>query len=483
MRLYNPLVPRGVRALNFLTEFARVNRRMHNKSFTADNQATIVGGRNIGNEYFAAGSGLAYTDLDVLATGAVVQDVSTEFDVYWNSASAYPARDVIGPPAADSADAAGTRSSMSRMPTPRPLRISRRVRATPIVRELLDQSLRLDWTSAQLVYDDPAKTQGQNDRLLFPQLLATMGPAAHELDFVSPYFVPGEGGTASLVAAAARGVKVRILTNSLSSTDAPVVHAGYVKRRRELLRAGIQLYEMKASVGETRPEGAAERDTDGSSGLHAKTFAVDGERLFVGSFNLDQRSAHLNTEMGVVIDTPLLAHRLATTFETVVPLHCIRSATAARRSDARLDRAYASRRDPVRRRAEHELAGPLEGGLPVAPSDRLAAVGDSRPGGLEHEPRRRVQKCEVGGPLGPDNEPGRHRRRAAVGPTRHGAREGSWQEHRAATTRRKRRKTNARSRVPGRPAGSARPRRPQQATASCLARTTTARCASSTSSS
>lgn len=315
VRLYNPLVPRGARALSFLTDFARVNRRMHNKSFTADNQAAIVGGRNIGNEYFAAGAGLAYADLDVLATGPVVRAISAEFDLYWNSASAYAARDLVGPGAPNGV--AQLRDKLDSVHAdPESVAYLDAVRATPIVRQLLDRALQVEWTTARVVYDDPGKTREQAGLMLLPQLVAMMGPSEHALDLVSPYFVPGDGGTAALVAAAARGVKVRILTNSLASTDAPIVHAGYGKRRRDLLRAGIVLYEMKP----TAQRNARDVDTGshGASGLHAKTFAVDRGRIFVGSFNLDQRSAHLNTEMGVIIDDPALATRLAAAFDSVV---------------------------------------------------------------------------------------------------------------------------------------------------------------------
>jgi putative cardiolipin synthase len=307
VRLYNPLVQRTARMLNLATDFTRVNRRMHNKSFTVDNQVSIVGGRNIGNEYFGAGSGLAFADLDVIAVGAAVSDVSKQFDLYWNSPSAYP-----------SAMFAATRADAGSVA------YLEAARASPIVRNLLGHKLDLEWVRTRLLYDDPAKTLDTNagtDVLLFPELVRAAGPAEKSFDLVTPYFVPGEAGTAALAALASRGVKVRILTNSLASNDVKAVHAGYAQRRADLLRAGVTLYELKPTL--TQP--SLEQDvpwfgSGSSSALHAKTFAVDRSRGFVGSFNFTPRSELLNTEMGLVIDSRTLAERLAESFDTVVPL-------------------------------------------------------------------------------------------------------------------------------------------------------------------
>ena len=221
VRLYNPLVERDARALNFLTDFTRVNRRMHNKSFTADNQATIVGGRNIADEYFGAGTGLTFADLDVLAVGPAVPEVSKEFDVYWNSASAYPASDFVGAPMPDGTANLEAKFAANRA-DPESIAYLEAMRATPLVRELLDRKLALEWATAEVVYDDPAKTLDTTERtdvLLFPELVRKMGRPEKTLDIVSPYFVPGAGGTEQLAALAKRGVTVRILTNSLAASD------------------------------------------------------------------------------------------------------------------------------------------------------------------------------------------------------------------------------------------------------------------------
>jgi putative cardiolipin synthase len=321
VRLYNPYVQREARALAFATDFARLNRRMHNKSFTADNQVSIVGGRNIGNEYFGVGSGVGFVDLDVLAIGPAVREVSKEFDLYWNSPSAYSASGFVGasaPEAAASLEAtfAATRAD------PEAVVYLDALRTTALLRDLLDRRLGFEWTTAELVYDDPAKTLDTTDRVdvrLFPDLMRIIGRPARSLDLVSPYFVPGAEGTAALSALAQAGVDVRILTNSFAASDERSVHAGYAKRRHDLLRAGVRLYELKPT---SAPGTRGSKDGFGTSSavaLHAKTFAVDRRRIFVGSFNFDQRSARLNTEMGLVIASPALAERLGAFFDVEVP--------------------------------------------------------------------------------------------------------------------------------------------------------------------
>ena len=321
IRLYNPLVPRSASFTNFLTDFGRVNRRMHNKSFTADNQVTIVGGRNVGNEYFAAGEGVAFTDLDVIATGTVVGEVSGAFDLYWNSPSAYPAASLLGTPTAEAARAALDAKFAAVNADPESAAYIDVLRRTRLVQQLVAGKLPLEWAIARLVRDDPAKTldtTSRTDVLLLSDLMPAIGKPTMSFDLVSPYLVPGDSGTAWLVQAARQGVRVRILTNSLAATDVGPVHAGYVRRRCDLLQAGVHLYELEP----TAPASDARRRGIGSSSsvqLHAKTFAVDDERIFVGSFNFDQRSARLNTEMGLVIQSATLARQLSKAFEKEVP--------------------------------------------------------------------------------------------------------------------------------------------------------------------
>ena len=322
VRLYNPVVIRDNRMLNFVTDFTRVNRRMHNKSFTVDNQVAVIGGRNIANEYFGAGASLTFADLDVLVVGSAVAEVSKEFDLFWNSASAYPAAGFVGQPTPDGATSLEAKFVANRA-DPESAAYLEAVRATPLVPRLLDRTLALAWADAEAVYDNPAKTLDTTERtdvLLFPELVRKMGSVEKTLDIVSPYFIPGAAGTEQLAAIAKRGATVRILTNSLATAEAKSVHSGYAKRRRDLLRAGVRLYEIKPSAAEETGSSKERFGSGASSGLHAKTFAVDSRRIFVGSFNLDPRSAKLNTEMGLVIGNPALAQGLTRFFDVEVPM-------------------------------------------------------------------------------------------------------------------------------------------------------------------
>ncbi|WP_430795483.1 phospholipase D family protein [Achromobacter spanius] len=320
VRLYNPFTLRWPKPLGYLTDFSRLNRRMHNKSFTADNQATIIGGRNIGDEYFGATDGVLFTDLDVLAIGAAVGDVSADFDRYWSSESAYPVEGLLKKAASNEleeleADAASVERS------PEAAAYAGAMRNLPFIRQLLKGELSLEWAQTRMVSDDPRKTLGTAPReaMLPHQLHDILGAPAADLALVSPYFVPTANGTQAFAKMARNGIKVRVLTNALEATDVSVVHSGYAKRRKDLLAAGVELYEMKRMAqGVERNKSMGPFGSSGSS-LHAKTFAVDGQRIFVGSFNFDPRSARLNTELGFVIDSPTLARHIADAFNQEVP--------------------------------------------------------------------------------------------------------------------------------------------------------------------
>lgn len=315
VRLYNPFVVRWPKFIGYLTDFRRLNRRMHNKSFTADNQATIVGGRNIGDEYFGAANGVLFTDLDVLAIGAAVNDVSTDFDRYWASESAYPV-DRLLKPAAPGELAALAQSASAVEKSPEAAAYAEAMRKLPFIQQLLRGELTLEWADTRMVSDDPRKTLGTAppEAMLPHQLHDIVGTPKVDLELVSPYFVPTASGTDAFVKLAQSGVKVRVLTNALEATDVAVVHSGYASRRRDLLAGGVELFEMKRQAGAERNKSLGPFGSSGSS-LHAKTFAVDGRSVFVGSFNFDPRSARLNTELGFVIDSPTLARRIADAFD------------------------------------------------------------------------------------------------------------------------------------------------------------------------
>jgi len=290
---------------------------MHNKSFTADNQAAIVGGRNVGDEYFGATNGVLFADLDVLAIGPIVSDVATDFDRYWASGSSYPVRGLL--PATDPAALAEARTRFERDAAARAYIDA--INNSPFVRAWKQGTLHPVWASTELLSDDPAKALGSvaPDALLFETLRKIIEKSTFEVDVVSPYFVPTQVGVDALVALARRGVKVRILTNALEATDVALVHAGYAKWRKPLLENGIALYELRRTSHDDASRPDAHLFGSSGSSLHAKTFSVDDARVFVGSFNFDPRSAKLNTEMGLVIDSPELAQRMNAVLATRIP--------------------------------------------------------------------------------------------------------------------------------------------------------------------
>jgi putative cardiolipin synthase len=321
VRLFNPFVNRRNRWIDFVTDFARVNRRMHNKSFTADNQVTIVGGRNIGDEYFAAGNGVVFADLDVLAVGPVVNQVADDFERYWTSGSSYPLDKVL-PMADDTRSDDVMTSAVGAQRNPEAITYVDAIRNSAFARDWNERHLILLWASARIVSDDPAKGLGQvaSEALLFKTLREIIDQSSEQVDVVSPYFVPTRVGADALIALSKRGVKVRVLTNAAEATDVAVVHAGYAKWREELLENGVALYELRrASFNAGRKEGASASGSSSSS-LHAKTFSVDHARVFIGSFNFDPRSANLNTEMGLVIESPALADVITAVLNARVPL-------------------------------------------------------------------------------------------------------------------------------------------------------------------
>lgn len=337
VRLYNPFANRRVRFFDYVMDFRRIHKRMHNKTFTADNAITILGGRNIGDEYFGLGEEMLFADLDVAAAGEVVRAVAYQFDLYWNSRSAYPASQMIR--AAKPSEIVQLRAQLrATRDDSASVSYIEAVRATPLVQNLRSREPVFHWAPTTLVYDDPEKTRSSSpreDALLTTDLIRIIGRPESTLDLVSPYFVPGRDGAASIGALAREGVRVRVLTNSLAATDVAAVHAGYVKSRRRLLRDGVELYEfhplssrraLAQRIGEpARPRGSApniggSRGSRAALALHAKTFAVDSTRLFIGSFNFDPRSTHYNTELGVIIESPFMARGLHDEFARNVPV-------------------------------------------------------------------------------------------------------------------------------------------------------------------
>jgi putative cardiolipin synthase len=319
VRLFNPFVIRKPR-LGYLTDFSRANRRMHNKSFTADNQATIIGGRNIGDEYFGAAEGSLFVDLDVMAVGPIVHEVSNDFDRYWACASSYPLGRIVR--AVDPqriAEITSAAKGVERDPAAEAYVTA--IRDSPFVRAMVEQQLDFEWSTVRMVSDDPAKGLGRAppDKLFAEQLREIVGDPLSDMELVAAYWVPAATGTERFVAMAQRGVKVKVLTNSLEAADGPYVYSGYAKRRKALLKAGITIYEMRRLSPEKDENKRAGPLGSSGSSLHAKTFSVDRSRIFVGSFNFDPRSRKLNTELGFVIDSPALAQTIEAAFHKNIP--------------------------------------------------------------------------------------------------------------------------------------------------------------------
>lgn len=307
VRVFNPFSPRWPRFLSYILDFQRINRRMHNKSFSVDGVATVVGGRNIGDIYFARDAETQYSDFDILATGAVVGAVAADFDAYWNSDSSYPHELLVTPDAgtADAFDA--TLHEMTAQPDTEAYNVA--VASSGLIRDLVAGNLALEWVPVRLLSDDPAKGLGRQPAgtLLTSALIPLLGEARTSIDVISAYFVPGLQGTERLAYAALQGARVRILTNGLEATDVLPVLAAYDKYREPLIASGVEIFELKRNAV---TEGDGNRlGLLGSSGasLHAKVFVVDRSALFVGSFNFDPRSIWLNCEMGFWIESPTLA--------------------------------------------------------------------------------------------------------------------------------------------------------------------------------
>jgi len=319
VRLFNPFATRGFRLVDYITSPARINRRMHNKSFTVDNQFTVIGGRNIGNEYFSADDVSDFVDLDVLASGVIVGDVGKQFDAYWNSQVVYPVS-VFDHNQATTEDLLLLRTdlnefSRSNKNSQYHLDVKDSEMYQSIVRGSLDkdQKSRVFSGTVKVVYDDPKKGLGKTENdivYLKNMVLSYVGDINKSFEIISPYFVPGSRGVEFLTGLVKKGVKVRVVTNSLSSSDVLIAQSGYSRRRYELLEGGVELYELKTRF-KTKLSKSLRRGDKAKSALHAKTYIFDRQQVFIGSFNFDQRSANINAEVGVVFDVPEMAESIA----------------------------------------------------------------------------------------------------------------------------------------------------------------------------
>jgi cardiolipin synthase C len=329
IRLFNPFLERDSSlwgmGKQFVGDFSRLNRRMHNKAFIADGSMAVVGGRNIGDEYFDANDSVNFRDLDVLAVGPVVAEVGQAFDRYWNSEQSFP----IGafhhhtPSAERLAQLRKTMAADARQFSQSSYTQNLVARIGDLAHEV--PATDWAWGSASYLTDDPDKGNpdaDSKDLHMAPQIRAWMDGAQHRLTLISPYFVPGNKGVAYLQGMRERGVSVEVLTNSLASTDAGDVYVAYASYRPALLKVGVQLFELKPDARRGRHSSHFFGSSSGSNSLHAKAMVVDERRAFVGSMNLDPRSVHLNTEDGVIVDSPALAQALLAIFaDATKPVH------------------------------------------------------------------------------------------------------------------------------------------------------------------
>ncbi len=358
MRMFNPL-PGGrgagmLRAVGALGDFQRMQHRMHNKLYVADNAWGITGGRNLGDAYFGTADGSNFVDMDILAIGPVVPQMSASFDQYWNNPLAYPVQSLISaeelrtlreqvaastdaadhaapgpaadhaapPPssAASAADAAGSAVHATVNP---PTDKDQDAPPAPLPDALDLQKLPLIWAPGTLIVDKPFKLVPElNDTYtedtVVDGMLSLMQGAQRDVLIVSPYFVPGEAMMKVFADMRRRGVRVRVLTNSLASNDAPLAHVGYARYRKQLLQLGVELYEMRALKSQHLDRTVFGSGAGGSkASLHSKMFIFDGRVISIGSMNLDLRSQLQNTEVALVIRSGALSREAAAQIEDV----------------------------------------------------------------------------------------------------------------------------------------------------------------------
>jgi len=318
VKLYNPYGFRQHRLLDIALDLKRVNRRMHNKSFIVDNQIALIGGRNMSDQYYNLSDKYQFSDVDILLVGTAADEIIHSFDEYWNDDYAFPVRQIVDhqryPLRYDGLkqqlDAHYQEASVQNY-----LDLAYR---SQTFEKWLNQDIKFNWTTAEVVKDSPSKIKSRatkEEHLNF-QLLKHLKEPDHSIDIISAYFVPEKVGTQKLSELAKSGIKVRVLTNSFAANDVSIVHAFYSKYRQELLENDVELYEflyapdqenLNANIEEFSKKAKVSLKGLSRSSLHAKLMAIDEKQVFIGSFNFDPRSSYLNTEIGVLLDSPELA--------------------------------------------------------------------------------------------------------------------------------------------------------------------------------
>ena len=326
VKLFNPYRFRKYRALDMILDLKRINRRMHNKSFIADHQVALIGGRNMTNQYYNVSDNYQFSDVDVMLVGTAVKDISHSFDEYWSHEYAYKVQEVVNQSAHHLSYESLKRQldeHYERVTVQNYLDLTSNSQA---IDSLMSRDIQLDWVKAEVVKDSPDKIKSKakkKEHLNF-QLIQHLEQPEKNVDLISAYFVPEKKGAKMLTDLAKDGVKVRVLTNSFKANDVAVVHAFYGKYRQNLLEHGVQLYEFLPALNKN----ALDKHTEdlakkakvsikglSRSSLHAKLMALDEKQVFIGSFNFDPRSAYLNTEIGVLLNSPPLAQAVHTTMD------------------------------------------------------------------------------------------------------------------------------------------------------------------------
>lgn len=318
VRLFNPMTRQSFKYWSMLVDFRRANRRMHNKSFTVDDALVVFGGRNIAEEYFEIQPDVEFLDLDVLGIGKVAGDVADTFDLFWNDSHAVPMEAFAVP--VDPAELDRWRGVMEDIVSGATESIYTKALGSQLLQDIMDDRIRPYVAEAQVISDSPEKLQqkagDQEYQALVNELAQRASKARSELLIITPYYVPRKSGAAFLESLLAKGVRVVIVTNSLASTNHLAVHSGYARYRKQLIRAGAEIYEMRVDAL-TRNE-AVDQKPDKLT-LHTKAVVIDRHTLFIGSLNLDPRSIDINTEMGVFVDSNDIAGDLAERVVKVLP--------------------------------------------------------------------------------------------------------------------------------------------------------------------
>lgn len=312
IRIFNPFSHRKLHFLDFMTDTQRVNHRMHNKTVIMDNAFTMLGGRNIGNHYFGVSKEVNFRDMDIAAVGPIVRDVSKMYDHFWNGRWSVPIS-AITQKTYTMKDLEKVRKKLHKRSKkdryPYPLAQDSR----SLQQQLHILLKRFVWTKGEVLYNDPEqmkRAREEQTHTMLSGLHERMKHLKRSLYVESAYFIPGEKGVARLTALRKKGVKIRILTNSMKSNDVLAAYAGYEHYREALLRHGIDIYELRADAGAGHIINHEPADAKVRTGLHAKIIVFDEKDIFIGSFNLDPRSSEINTEGGLYIESPLLAKRV-----------------------------------------------------------------------------------------------------------------------------------------------------------------------------